>query len=102
MVKSRRVPGKGRIRASNEKLSEQVPKNGRISVSPEKWQTLGEYREKVESVRLSKNCPVEYRKWVESCEYRKMVESGRVPGKGRNLASTEILSAQVLKMVESV
>ena len=33
----RAIPGKGRIRASTEKLSEQVPKNGRISISTGKW-----------------------------------------------------------------
>ena len=33
MVKPGRVPGKGRIRASTEKLSGRVHKNARISVS---------------------------------------------------------------------
>ena len=37
MDKSGRVPGKRRIRASTEKLSVRVPKNGRISVSTVKW-----------------------------------------------------------------
>ena len=37
MVECERVPGKGRICASNEKLFERVPKNGKISVSTEKW-----------------------------------------------------------------
>ena len=50
MVESERVPGKVRIRASIEKLSGQVPKDVRISVSTKKWSNLGEYREKVESV----------------------------------------------------
>ena len=35
-VEPRRVPGKGRIRASIEKLSRQVPEKGRISVRTEK------------------------------------------------------------------
>ena len=58
--------GKGRIRATIQKLSGRVPKKGRISGSTEKWYNPGEYREKVESVRVSKNCPDEYRKRVES------------------------------------
>ena len=71
MVGSGRVPGKDRIRASIEKLSGPVSKEGRISVSTEKWYHLGEYREKVESVRVSKNCV------------------GSVPEKGRINVSTE-------------
>ena len=43
MVESGRVLGKGRIKASIEKLSGGVPKNGRISVSTEKWKNRGEY-----------------------------------------------------------
>ena len=38
----------------------------------------GEYREKVESLRVPENCPDEYRKMVESMEYRKIIESVRV------------------------
>ena len=34
MVESKRVPGTGIIRASNEKLSKRVSKNGRISEYP--------------------------------------------------------------------
>ena len=60
------VPEKGGIRASVEKLSRGVPENGRIFVSTEKWQYRAKYHEKVESVRVSKNCPKEYRKRVES------------------------------------
>ena len=37
MVESGRVPGKGRIRASAENLSERVPKNGTISMSAGIW-----------------------------------------------------------------
>ena len=33
MIESGGVPGKGRIRASTEKMLERVPNNGRISVS---------------------------------------------------------------------
>ena len=50
MASSGSVQGKGRIRASVEKLSRRVSKNSRICVSIEKWQNPGEYREKVESV----------------------------------------------------
>ena len=66
MVESGRVSGKGRIRASIEKLSRRVAEKGRICVSTEKWWTLGEYREKVESQRVSKNYPGEYRKTIDS------------------------------------
>ena len=66
MAESGRVPGKGRIRASIEKLSRRVLEKGRIYVSNENWSNLGEYLEKVESVRVSKNIPVEYQKRVEA------------------------------------
>ena len=96
--------GTGIIRVSTEKLSERVPKNGRIRMSTEIWYNLGECLEKVESVRVPKNCLDEYRKIVESglvpknvesvqvpknCsdEYRKMVESGLVPENVRIRAS---------------
>ena len=65
MVESERVPGKGRNRATTEKLSVRVTKNGRISVSTGKWYNPGEYREKVESVLVPKTCPDEYQKIVE-------------------------------------
>ena len=61
-----RAPCKGRIRASAEKHSGRVSKNGRISVSTVKWKNPGEYREKDESVRVLKSCQDEYRKMVES------------------------------------
>ena len=66
IVESGRVPGKGRIRASTEKLFGRVPKNGRISVSIGKLWNHSEYWEKIESVRVPKNYPDEYRKMVES------------------------------------
>ena len=65
MVESGRVQGKGRIRASTQKLSGRESKNGRISVSTGKWLNPGENREKVESVRVLKNYKDEYRKRVE-------------------------------------
>ena len=66
MEESRRVPGKRGIRASTEKLSVRVPKNGRISVSTVKLYNSGEYREKVEFVRVPKNNPDDYPSMVES------------------------------------
>ena len=50
MVESGQVQGKGRIRATLEKLSGRVSEKGRISVSTRKRQNPGEYRETVESV----------------------------------------------------
>ena len=88
MASSGSVPGKGRIRASVKKLSRRVPENGRISVNTEKWYHPSHYREKVESVRVSKNCLggvpkkgricVSTEKWHNSGQYREKVESVRV------------------------
>ena len=66
MVESKRVPGKGRIRATIENLSGRVSEKGRISVSTRKWLNLGEYEENVESVRVPKIYPDGYRRRVES------------------------------------
>ena len=66
MASSVSVPGKGRIRASVEKLYRGVSEKVRICVSTEKYQNPGQYREKVEFVRVSNNCPGEYRIRVES------------------------------------
>ena len=66
VVESSRVPVKGRIRASIDKVSRRVRENGRMTVCTEKWKNPGEYREKVESVRVSENCPGGYKKMVES------------------------------------
>ena len=66
MVESDQVLEKVRIYASIEKLSRRVSKNGRISVSTKKWSTPGEYKEWVESVRVTKNIAGEYQKLVES------------------------------------
>ena len=60
------VPGKSRIRASIEKLFGSVSEKGPINVSTEKCKNLFEYQEKVESVRVSKNCSDEYQKSVQS------------------------------------
>ena len=79
MVDSRRVSRKGRIHVSTKKLSYRLPENGRISVCVGKWWTQGEYREKVESMRVPKNCPGDY--W-------KRVESVRLPDNGRLRATT--------------
>ena len=66
MLEFGRVLGKGGIRASTEKLPGPVRKNGRISVSARKLLNLGDYQQKVESVRVPKNCPDQYGKMVES------------------------------------
>ena len=97
MKESERVPEKGRFRASMEKYSRGVPEKRRISVSTEKWENPGAYLQKVDSVRVSKNFPDEYRKRLELVSTEKMVESGRVPGKGRFHASIEKLSRRVPK-----
>ena len=74
MKESGRVPGKGRICASIEKVSGRVLEKGRVSVSTEKGSSKSEYRKmvasgivrgKVETVRVSKNCLDEYWKRVE-------------------------------------
>ena len=75
MVESGRVSGKARIRATNEKLSERVSEKGRINASTRNWQYPGEYREKVESVPLFKNCPDEFLKMLESVS---VPEIGRI------------------------
>ena len=66
MVESGRLPGKGRFRASTEKLSGRVLDKGRMSIITQKWLNPGEYREKVDSVRVAKNCPDEDLIGVES------------------------------------
>ena len=91
------VSAKGGIRASTEKLSGPVRKNGRISVSAEKLLNPGQYRQMVESVRVPKNCPDSSEKWWNQCECRKIVESGPVSAKGGIRASTEKLSGPVRK-----
>ena len=95
MVESGCVLGKGRIRASIEKLSQREPKKGRIYVSIEKWQDPGQYREKVESCKCQQTVPGSTGKRSNLCEYRKMEESESVPGKGRIRSSVEKLSRGV-------
>ena len=79
MIDSGRVPGKARIHVITEKLSEPVPENGRIWVSTGKRENLGEYREKIEYVRLPKTIRT---------SIGKIVESGSVPENDRIRAST--------------
>ena len=95
MVESGRLPAKGRFRAGIEKLSFRVPQKGRISVSTEKLKNPGEYREKVESVRVSKSVQTCIGKGPNQCEYRKMDESGRRPEIGRIPVSIENLSQRI-------
>ena len=66
MVESGSVPKKGRIREIIEKLMGRVPEQSPISVRIEKWLNPGEYREKQEFVRVSKNSSDGYRKRVQS------------------------------------
>ena len=78
MVESGRVPGKGIIRRSINKLSRGVPENVRICVSTEKWLNPDEYL---------KTVPASTGEGSNLSEYRKMIESRRVQGKGRILTS---------------
>ena len=64
VIESGGVSGKSEIRASTGKLSLRVRKNDIIGVSTEKLLNPGEYREKVESVRVPENCPYEYGKII--------------------------------------
>ena len=66
IVESGQVPTKGGIRASTEKLSGLVRKNGRISVSIRTLLNPGEHWQEVEFVRVPNNCPDKYGKMVES------------------------------------
>ena len=75
IVESGLVSGKGRIRAIIEKQSRRVPKKGQIYVRIEKCRirvstSVEKLSQRVpkkeESVRVSKNCPDEYRKRIES------------------------------------
>ena len=66
MVESGRISGKGRMRAIIEKQSRRVSEKGRLSLSTRNWKNPGEYQEKVESVRVQKIYPDEFRKMVES------------------------------------
>ena len=66
MVQSGSVSGKARIRPSTEKVSGRVSEEGTIYVRTQKLYNPGEYGEKVESVRVPKKCPDEYRRRVQS------------------------------------
>ena len=66
MVELGRVPRKARIRPSIAQLFGRVPEQSPFRVRYEKWLNPGEYREKLEFVRLSKNSSDEYRKRVQS------------------------------------
>ena len=85
-MSTEKLKNPGRYREKVESV--RVSKNGRIRVSTGKWKDSGEDREKVESVRLTKNCPN---------EYRKMAESGSVPVKGRIRKRIEKPSERVPK-----
>ena len=102
IVQSGWVPGKGGIRASNEKLSGSVPKNGRFSVSARKLLNPGdsskrwnscECRKTVRTRTKNGRISVTTKKLLNPGEYREKVESVRVP---KNCPD------QYRKMVESV
>ena len=88
MVESGRVPGKGRIRATIEKLSRRVPEKGRICLNTKKRYNPGASWEKIENrastEKLSRRVPqkgrisVSTEKWWNPGEYREEVESVRV------------------------
>ena len=78
-VESARVPGKGGIPASTEKLSGPVRKNGRISVSTEKLLNPGEYRKTVLTNSETWLNQYESEKLLNPREYQEDVESMRVP-----------------------
>ena len=89
MVEFGRVPRKARIRPSIGKLFVRVPEKSPISVRIEKWLNPGEYREKLEFVRVSKIVRTSTGKGFNQYVYRKIVESGFVTEKGRIRASIE-------------
>ena len=103
MAESGWVPVKSRIRASIEELFRWLPEKCAMSVSTEKWSNPCEYREKEESLRVSKNYSGEYRekgpinsstkKWKNPSEYQEKVESVRV---------SKIFSDEYRKSVQSV
>ena len=99
MTESGLVLGKGRIRASVDKLSRGVPEKDRIWVSTEKWPNQGQYREKAIPCKCRKTVPTSIEKWSNLCEYRKMASSGSVPVKDRICASVEKLSRGVSQKV---
>ena len=66
MAESERVPGKGKIPASIDKLSRRILEKDRMCVTIKKWMNADDYGEKLESLGVSKNLPDEYRKRVES------------------------------------
>ena len=79
VVESVRVPRKGKIPASIEKLFGWVPEKGSNQCEYRKMEESEWVPEKVESVRVSKNY---------SDDYRKSVQSVWVPKNGRIRAST--------------
>ena len=66
MVESGRLPEKGQIGTSIEKLSQRVQERVEYVRVPKTGTIRASNRITVESVRVSKNCPGEYQKRVES------------------------------------
>ena len=103
MVESGRVPGKGRVPTSIEKLSQRIQEMGRIYVSTDKMvesgQVRGTGRIPASIEKLSRRVPKKGRIYVST---DKMVEFGQVPGTGRIPASIENCPGEYRKRVESV
>ena len=97
MVESGRVPAKGRISASIERMSRRIAEKGRIYVSTENGRIRDSTGKKENPCEYRKTVPTSIEKGSNLCEYRKMEEYGRVPGKSRIRASIEKLSWRVLK-----
>ena len=55
MAESEAFPGSSRIRATTEKLTDQVSEKGRIRVKTDKWENPEDYRDQVESLSVPKN-----------------------------------------------
>ena len=78
-------------------MSGPIHKNGRMSVSTKKLLNPSEYRQKIESVRVPKNCRSNSKIFLNQCEYRNIVESRLVTAKAGIRASTKKLSGPVRK-----
>ena len=88
---------------STGKLSGPERKKGRMSVSTRKLLNPGEYRQKVESVRVPKNCQDQYEKNGRiSVSARKLLNPGEVQQKVESVQVPKNCPDQYGKMVESV
>ena len=97
MVESGRVPGKGRMRASIERMSRRIAEKGRIYVSTENGRIWDSTGKKVNPCEYRKTIAASIGKGSNLCKYQIMVELGRVPGKCRICPSMKRLSRRVLE-----